>query len=154
MVQRERSTYLRDDEILERVEAYLEEIQHVLQQRRTSEAESERVHLLVDALAEQQEDMIEALTRFEEDAPKNMRETYSQYTLDVPEKAPPMPEPLTADELTRWLLAANQPVVDLFRELGEKAENPSIGQIFEALEQQFRSQNQRISKIASRFADL
>jgi hypothetical protein len=154
MAQRERTTYLRDDEILERVEHYLEDVQRALQQRRTSEAESERVHMLIEAFAEQQEDLIEALTRFEEDAPKNMRETYSQYSLDVPQHAPPIPEPLTADDLTRWLLAANQPVVDLFRELAEKAENPNIGQIFEALELQFRGQNQRIAKIAGRFADL
>jgi hypothetical protein len=154
MTQRERSTYLRDEEILERVEAYLEDIQRTLEQRRDGGQESERTRMLLDVLTQQQRELTGALRRFEEDAPSNLRNTYSQYTLDVPEDAPPMPEPLTPADLTRWLLDANQHVVDLFGELAEKAENPNLGDMFEALEQQFRGQNQRIAKEANRFSDL
>jgi hypothetical protein len=154
MAQRERSTYLTHAEIIERAEAYLGDIHRVLEERRKDGSDPERVRMLLDVLTSQQGELKESFERFEEDAPRAVLTTYAQYTLDVPERAAPLPEPLTADQLTRWLLEANQPVVDLFRELAEGAENPNLGDILGSLAQHVQRQNQRTAQEANRFSDL
>jgi hypothetical protein len=154
MAQRERSTYLTHAEIIERAEAYLTDIHRVLEERRKRGSDPERVRMLLDVLTSQQGELKDSFERFEEDAPRAVLTTYAQYTLDVPEHAPPLPERLTSDQLTRWLMEANQPAVDLFRELAEGAENPNLGDIFGSLAQHVRRQNQRIAQESNRFSDL
>jgi rubrerythrin len=154
MAHRERNTYLRDDEIIERARAYLGDVQRVLEERSRDDRESERVRMILDVFASQQRRLVDSIERFAEDLPDNARDTYSQYVLDVPEHAPALPQPVAADDLTSWLLKANQSVHDMFRELAEKAENPPIGQLFGGLASQIDGHNRRISQETNRFRDL
>jgi uncharacterized membrane protein YccC len=148
-----RTTFSQAREILEHSVDYLRQIRDRLDCAR-SQAPSDRVAMLLETFETEQRNLLGALQRYLEDAPKRALDAYSQYSVALPEALPGPEAPLSTLTLTQWLLRLNQHLIDMFAELGATAPSTEAREIFATLASQVESHDRRIAKEYQRFEDL
>jgi hypothetical protein len=153
MTQHKRTTFSQARDILEHSVDYLRQIRDLLDDAR-SQASSDRVAMLLQTFETEQRNLLGALERYLEDAPKRVLDAYTQYSVELPESLTGPEDPLSTLTLTQWLLRLNQHLIDMFAELGATAPSTEAREIFAAMANQVESHDRRISKEYQRFEDL
>jgi hypothetical protein len=114
----------------------------------------ERVTMLLDSVAAEHRNLLGSLERLKGDTTDKMRNTYTQYTVEMPEEIEPPEQPLTTLGLIQWLSGALEPLQEMFNELSENRDAEDATEVYASLAQQIESQQMRLSKEYQRTEDL
>jgi hypothetical protein len=114
----------------------------------------ERVTMLLDSVAAEHRNLLGSLERLKGDTTDKMRNTYTQYTVEMPEEIEPPEQPLTTLGLIQWLSGALEPLQEMFEELSENRDAEDATEVYASLAQQIESQQMRLSKEYQRTEDL
>lgn len=120
-------------------------------------ATSERAQLLLDYLGRHERQLAEALANYEADIAQGMMNTWLQYAPEF------YPEGLVdsvrsvdlnkVDSVLSAALAVDDYLVDLYREMADRAELADLKEVFTGLLELEDSERRQIAKNALRFAD-
>jgi len=81
-------------------------------------------------------------------------DTFTKYSVELPEAPAGPEEPLTTLGLTQWLVGLNQHLIGMFGELAETAATAEAREAFAAMTTQVLTHDRRLSKEYQRFEDL
>ena len=153
MVQQTRNAFSRIGEVLEHSIDFLERVGERLESTRPRQL-PERVRMLLVSFETDQRNLLAALERYVEDAPDNVRDTFINFSMQLPDTLPDPDEPLTTLALTRWLQDMNQHLIDVFGELAATAVTDDARGAMQGLAAMVQAHDRRLSKEYQRFEDL
>lgn len=153
MSKHHRTSFARAGDLLEQSVAYLGAICEALNALDVP-THSERVRLLLASFLIEERNLHGALERYADDLDTAAAETFVNYSVELPEVAPPSAAPLTTLELTRWLEGLDAQLAALFAELAGTAANTALREAFAGLAAQLDAHDRRLSKEYQRFEDL
>jgi hypothetical protein len=120
-------------------------------------ATSERAQILLDYLSRHERQLAEALGNYEVDIAQGMMNTWLQYTPELQSQV--LAETVRAvdlnqvDSIVKAALAVDDYLVDLYREMVDRAELESLKAVFSGLLKLEESERRQIAKNALRLAD-
>lgn len=153
MTKHKRVTFSQVNDILEYAIDYLQHVVELLDRLRERDL-SDRVEMLLNSYEIEQRNLQGSIERYVEDADERLLNTYSQYSVELPEPPEAPEEPLTTLTLTRWLQSLNQQPVTLFHELAQNSRSADVRGALDSLAGHIESHERRMSKEYQRFEDL
>lgn len=146
-----RTTFLPGREVIERAREHLLKACDGL---RNAPRPDLRSTLLCDVLESLQQELAEAMGRFEEIAPSALLETQAQYTIEVPTGLEVPPPCASGEESLRWALALADSLRSAFDELGESSQNDHLAETYRGFATLVEGFEERISQLEQGLRDL
>jgi hypothetical protein len=117
-----------------------------------------RTQLVLDYLQVQEQSLAKSLERFRSEAPRELLDTWFQYSPvdEVPEAFSDIALPADMDIADVVQVAArfNAWLVENYRQLAEESDIPELRQLFESLIAQQQEEQRRLAKNLNEFADV
>lgn len=152
---KDRSTFLRGDQILEKTIKVLAEAGEQINRAQSKDLDT-RTRLFFDFVEREHKELERLFERYEEEGPPGVIERISQYSVeqppnDFPEQAS---ESITVTEMSSWLLKLYERLAGIYDSLAERAEASEAKEAFESLAGVLRSHGRKTSREASQAFDL
>lgn len=153
MTRHKHYTFRDGQQVIEHGVRYLRAIRDALDDL-IDQDHGERVKMLLSTVVSEHRGLLDSLDRLQEDTTDKMRNTYTQYTVEMPEEIEPPEQPLTSLGLVQWLSGALEPLQNMFKELAENRDSEDATEVYASLAQQIESHQMRLSKEYQRTEDL
>ena len=144
-------------ELLDWIDAYHEALAEQYKVL-ADEAVKERAALLLNYLSDHQRLLAESISKYETDTADSLLTTWSDQCpeLDLPESVVQLHSTLSGkntEEIIIYVIEFHDILIDMYKDLAEKAPNPSVKSLFENLAQMEQQEAMRTVRDAQRLED-
>jgi predicted nucleotidyltransferase len=150
-------TFTHTDEILKHLKNLHRQLREHYEQG-CSQVNGKRVRMLFDEAQRQQEEILAAVVRFQQQTAAEEMKAHFQYTPKALDQPPfdleSLRPDLTADEAARLIAGHLSAMIKMYGRLGEMSANSKVAEVFRSLEQQLRAMRDRLAHSSQQMKDI
>lgn len=150
-------TFTHTDEILEHLKNLHRQLRGHYEQGH-SQVNGKRVRMLFGEAQRQQEEILAAVVRFQQQTAADEMKAHFQYTPKALDQPPfdleSLRPDLTTDEAARLIAGHLSAMINVYGRLGEMSANSKVAEVFRSLEQQLCALRDRLAQSSQQLKDI